>query len=182
TRPAVQAEAAVRAAADPRPGGSPPQAETAAGRGATRLAPGEAGKRRSDDRPEDRAPWRVEGAPQNGERSKPPDWRRLIRRLWWLVLVVLVVNWVVATMLLSPQRATVSYTFFRQQVQAGNVTEITSTGDTIQGQLRNPVKYPLEDPKARKVTRFATQRPAFADDQLVQLLLQKNVTVNANPP
>jgi cell division protease FtsH len=33
----------------------------------------------------------------------------------------------------QPSRTEVSYTGFRQQVQAANVTEISSRGDTIQG-------------------------------------------------
>jgi cell division protease FtsH len=161
-----------------------PQPEPAPrGSGATRFDPGTTGQRRPGDRPDERPPWRVEGAPRtDGDRSKPPDWRRLVGRLWWLVLLALVVNWIVGSMLMSPQRTTVSYTFFRQQVQGSNVTEITSTADTIEGQFKNAVKYPPGDANAKDVTRFTTQRPAFADDQLVPLLLQKNVTVNAKPP
>ena len=182
-RPPVQPDPVLRAPAEQRPGGSQAQGEPGGrGAGATRFVPGEAGQRRPGDRTDERPPWRVEGAPPaEGGRPKPPDWGRLARRLWWLVLLVLLVNWLAATVLLSPQRTTVSYTFFRQQVQNGNVTEITSIGDTIQGEFRNSVKYPPDDPKAADVTRFTTQRPAFADDGLVQLLLQKNVTVNARP-
>ncbi|HEX6755023.1 MAG TPA: ATP-dependent metallopeptidase FtsH/Yme1/Tma family protein, partial [Mycobacteriales bacterium] len=182
--PAVQPDPALRAPAEPRPAGSPPQPDPGGrGSGATRVAPGEAGQRRPGDRADDRPPWRVEGAPPpDGGRPKPPDWSRLARRLWWVVLLILLVNWVVGSVLLSPQRTTVSYTFFRQQVQSGNVSEITSTADRIEGEFRKPVKYPPDDAKAPEVTRFTTQRPAFADDGLVQLLLQKNVTVNARPP
>jgi cell division protease FtsH len=67
-------------------------------------------------------------------------------------------------------------------VQAGNVTEITSTADTIEGQFNKAVPYPAGDANAKQVTKFTTQRPAFADDGLIELLLSKNVTVNANPP
>jgi cell division protease FtsH len=154
-----------------------------------RVPPAEAPPRppdsdRAGDRPAERQPWRVEGAPPApaGGRPKPPEWRRILRRLWWVILLALVLNWVFAGLLLSPQRTTVSYTFFRQQLQAGNVAEITSTADTIQGQFRNQVGYPPNDQKAKQVTKFTTQRPAFADDGLIELLLAKNVTVNANPP
>ena len=132
----------------------------------------------------ERQPWRVEGAPvpAGGGKGKPPSWGRLIRRLWWVFALVLIVNWVVASTMLNPGRTTVSYTFFRTQVQTGNVEEVTSTGDTIQGTFREKVKYPADSKATAHVTRFTTQRPAFADDQLIQLLLQKNVQVNANPP
>jgi cell division protease FtsH len=146
--------------------------------------PPDSDQHRPGERGEERRPWRVEGAPPapSGGRGKPPEWLRILRRLWWVILLALVVNYIFAGVLLSPQRTTVSYTFFRQQVQAGNVAEVTSTGDTIQGQVRNPVAYPPGDPKAKQVTKFTTQRPAFADDGLIELLLSKNVTVNANPP
>jgi cell division protease FtsH len=100
-----------------------------------------------------------------------------------VVLVgLLVLNWVLASVALSPAaRADISYTFFREQVQAKNVVEITSTGDTIEGQFRNAVRYPPTDANARPVQRFTTERPAFADDQLIQLLLQNGVNVNARP-
>ncbi len=137
------------------------------------------------DRPADRPPWKVEGAPPagpGGPDATKPNWGRVIRRTWWLVLLALVVNWIIASTLMGTSRTTVSYTFFRDQVQAGNVSEVTSTGDTIEGQFRKAAKYPPNDGNAKDVTDFTTQRPAFGDDGLTQLLLDKNVTVNAKPP
>ena len=173
------------APADARQGGGPARGEPGGrGSGATRFAPGDSGQRGPGDRAEERAPWRVEGAPPPGEggRPKPPEWSRILRRFWWLVVLGLLVNWLIATVLLSPQREAVSYTFFWQQAQAANVKEITSTGDKIEGEFRSPVKYPPDDAKAKEVTRFTTQRPAFADDGLGKLLLDNKVTVNARPP
>jgi cell division protease FtsH len=175
------------------PGGPNPSSDAAsvpaggdrAARGpATDAPPAPPAPPRPADRVAERPPWRVEGAspPPGEQRPKPPDWRRLLRRLWWPIVLALVANWVLASILLSPQRTTVSYTFFRQQVQAGNVAEITSTGDTIEGQFRNAAGYPAGAKDAKQVTRFTTQRPAFGDDGLVNLLLSKDVTVNANPP
>jgi cell division protease FtsH len=132
---------------------------------------------------DDRQPWRVEGArTPDGERPTPPQWSRIFRRIWWVILILLVVNWLFASAMLGQQRTTVSYTFFREQVQAGNVKEITSTGDSIEGEFRSPAAYPPAEKDAKQVTQFTTQRPAFADDALVQLLLAKDVTVNAKPP
>jgi cell division protease FtsH len=78
----------------------------------------------------------------------------------------------------------VSYTFFRGQVEAGNVAEITATEDAIEGRFKKAVPYPPEPPgkKGQPVTRFRTYRPSFADDQLFQLLSAKGVEVSARPP
>jgi cell division protease FtsH len=93
---------------------------------------------------------------------------------------MLVVNWVLsATLMGPPAAAPISYTYFLQQVQAGNVTQITSTGDTIDGRFRNPVTPP--DSPGQPVSRFSTHRPAFANDDLFGLLQQHNVQVNAKP-
>jgi cell division protease FtsH len=129
----------------------------------------------------DRPPWKVEGAPQQPGDAGRPDWRRVGRRTWWLVLLALVVNWIIASTLMGPSRTTVSYTFFRQQVQAGNVSEVTSTGDTIEGTFKTAAKYPPNTGDAKDVTDFTTQRPSFGDDGLTDLLLEKNVEVNARP-
>ena len=135
-----------------------------------------------EDPPAQRPPWRVEGAPKPaGDGPARPDWRRVAGRTWWLILLLLIVNWIVASALMAPSRTTVSYTFFREQVSAGNVAEITSTGDTIEGAFRAPAKYPPDTGDAKDVTQFSTQRPAFADDGLTDLLLEKDVTVNARP-
>jgi cell division protease FtsH len=154
--------------APPRPG-SPPRANDRPG---------------DRDRPADRPPWKVEGGPPagGGPDGNKPNWGRIARRTWWLVLLALVVNWIIASTLMGTSRTTVSYTFFRDQVQAGNVSEVTSTGDTIEGQFGKPVKYPPNDGNAKDATDFTTQRPSFGDDGLTQLLLDHNVTVNARPP
>ncbi len=105
--------------------------------------------------------------------------------------------------LAPPERLNVAYTLFRDQVEAGNVAEVTATGDAIEGRFEQPVTYPQPDDErnagaaapddVRDVsaarqrptatgTLFTTQRPAFADDGLMDLLLRQGVTVNAQPP
>jgi cell division protease FtsH len=101
-----------------------------------------------------------------------------------MLLVLLAINWVISSVLLAPpERTSVSYTFFLTQVQAANVAEITSTGDTIEGQFTKKVSYtPSGETKAEEVDRFTTQRPSFADDNLFAQLQTNKVPVNANPP
>jgi cell division protease FtsH len=105
---------------------------------------------------------------------------------WWLSFaVVLALNWALVVLVnptSAPQRTDVSYTFFRQQVSAGNVAEISSQGDAIQGTFRQSVAYPPDDgTTSAQVTDFSTQLPAFADPGLETLLDQQGVTINAKP-
>jgi cell division protease FtsH len=98
-----------------------------------------------------------------------------------MLVLMLVINWLLSSALLGPPASTtVSYTFFRQQLLAGNVKEITSTGDTIDGEFRSAVQLPRESSN-ETVTRFDTHRPAFANDNLFELLQGKDVEINAQP-
>jgi cell division protease FtsH len=131
----------------------------------------------------ERQPWRVEGAAEEPRRDRPTG-NRGVSRFWWLVIVLLAVNWIIASIMLGPEsRAMDSYTFFLSQVSGTNVVSITSTGETIEGTFKQPVSYaPPQGGGAEQVTRFTTQRPTFANDDLFQQLRSTEVPVNANPP
>src|SRR5215813_2618043 len=71
----------------------------------------------------------------------PPRKNPLMRpRPWWIsFVVVLVLNYLLVQVFLPERpnpRIDVPYTFFKQQVQADNVVEVTSQGDTIQGTFK----------------------------------------------
>ena len=74
--------------------------------------------------------------------------------------------------------------FFLNQVQAQNVSEISSKGDSIEGQLKNETSYdPPGDDKPFQVSKFKTEVPSFVDHgQLTTTLTQAGVTINAEPP
>jgi cell division protease FtsH len=100
------------------------------------------------------------------------------------VVILLLVNYLVVSLFTpgTSQRTEVSYTFFRQQVVGGNVGEISSRGDTIQGTFRQAVSYaPGGGSSSKPVTDFSTVRPPFADPGLQTLLDQQAVTINARP-
>jgi cell division protease FtsH len=148
----------------------------------------ETGAGRED--PESRGrPWRVEGwhpeEPSDGDedqrqRQRPkrlfPPW------LIWALLFALVFNWAISTTMLGTvQQTDVSYSFFYKQVQADNVSEVTSMEDQITGSFKKAVPYPPGGESPAQVTDFRTQRPAFSDDKLVQTLMSKGVEVKAEP-
>ncbi|MEV6247063.1 ATP-dependent zinc metalloprotease FtsH [Streptomyces sp. NPDC051742] len=129
--------------------------------------------------PRDRTdqPWRSEGAPppQPPKRKMPGGWRGLILTA---LIVYLVAN-IVLSFFNRGDEPTISYTEFSKQVVAGNVTKIYSKGDAIQGELKNEQALPNGD--KGDYTKFTTQRPAFADDDLWAQLTRQNVTVTAEP-
>jgi len=122
---------------------------------------------------------------------------RLWSQPWWLVfLVLLITNYVVTRLFFpEPSSITIPYSVFKQQVAAGNVEDVTSVGDSIQGRFKEAVTYPAEksqapsanapasapadQPKPRTSLRFKTQRPVFADPGLETLLEEKNVAIQA---
>ena len=142
------------------------------------LAPAAGAGRGRDPRP---APWRVEGMP--GHSSGTVHQRPRRGGFWCLIGVFLLINWFVVSLAMGPPaRTDVSYTFFTDQLDAGNVETVTSTADTIQGEFTKAVDYPPGSKNADQVDLFTTQRPSFATDDLLGTLEAKGVTVNANPP
>lgn len=125
-------------------------------------------------------PWRTEGTPD--EPPKPSPGGKKMRGGWWSLILTALVVYLVANLILSffneGDEPTISYTEFSKQVDAGNVTKIYAKGNAIQGQLKKEQKNPGGD---GKYTKFDTERPTFADDQLWEDLTKHNVTVTAEP-
>src|SRR3954464_6295025 len=136
--------------------------------------------RQEPDRPN---PWRVEGMPDDPSSRTSRHRPRRSGGFWWLATAFLVINWIVMSVALAPpSRTDVSYTFFTEQLAAGNVETVTSTADTIKGDLKKSADYPPRSKDAAPVDLFTTQRPAFATDDLLGTLQDKGVTVNATDP
>ena len=104
------------------------------------------------------------------------------RRFFLIILGLLALNWFLASLLPDNRtsRITVPYTTFRAEAEKGNVKEITSKGDTIQGAFKAAVTVGSGD-DAKSDTDFKTERPSFADDSLLQILIDQGAVVNARP-
>jgi cell division protease FtsH len=96
------------------------------------------------------------------------------------IAILLIVNIWAANNAFRPHRARVPYSpFFVNQISAGNVESIISTGTAIQGRLKHSVVVPPSGEPARD---FSTEIPSFADTtQLDRLLESHDVSVNAEP-
>ena len=136
----------------------------------------------------DRSGWRVDPAPDGRgaapERKPPmiPRSRVFIAFLLGLLAVNLVISFVTGG---PEERQRVPYQpFFVNQVEAGNVSEISSQEDSIEGELKSEASFnPPGDAEPVTVTNFETEVPAFINlAQLTRLLDRQNVVINAEPP
>ncbi len=122
---------------------------------------------------------RREGQPPQPPRGGFPQ----LPRYWWVILLgLLAVNWVVGQMVQSataPQRITVPYSIFKQQLENGNVAQVTSNGNTITGTFKAPVSYTPTGQPQETSTLFTTVQPSWPDPNLEALLEQQKVTVDA---
>ena len=144
------------------------------------------------------APPRIPGLSERGNGANPPKapsppatptgsgTRAPIRR-WWRFLLfpaLLLANFLFIQFVTpgQPQRVEVSYTFFKQQVEADNVAQISTRTDTIQGTFKQAVPY-QPDPAvpAKTAADFSTVIPAFADPGLETLLAAHGGIINARP-
>ncbi len=135
--------------------------------------------------PRDHRGWRVAPAPDGRGAPEPPKKQppHRSRAFLWFVVALLAFN-LASVFLFSAggqQRVKVPFSpYFLSEVQSGRVASIASTGDTIQGTFKSPVRYPPRDKKATSTTLFATQVPSFwNNDQLTALLRSEGVRVNA---
>src|SRR3954470_9070711 len=102
------------------------------------------------------------------------------RRFFLILLGLFALNWLIVAVFAPPaNKIKVPYNpTFLNQVRAGNVKEISATGNTIKGDFKKKVTYNKDS-----ATRFETEIPIFANrQQLSSLLETQNVTINAEPP
>ncbi|MCB0104267.1 MAG: ATP-dependent zinc metalloprotease FtsH [Caldilineaceae bacterium] len=128
-------------------------------------------------------------------------WRR---SLLWIVLLLVLSLWFLPRFLgLSDAATTIAYSTFRQQLQMGNVEEVTVQSDQIQGTFSEPVPVRFDaenrvavavppsevasaaetggDASLSEAVNFTTYLPSFGDDELLPLLAAQEVAVTARP-
>jgi cell division protease FtsH len=137
--------------------------------------------------PRDKRGWHVSPAPDGrGSPEKPPSGPPAHRRpgFLWFVLILITLNWV-SVFVFQPStgepRVTVAFSpYFLSQVKGGQVTSISSKGDTIEGTFKAKLRYPESDKKVKPTKLFATEVPTFWNgSQLSALLQERGVRINA---
>src|SRR5436190_1359939 len=146
---------------------------------------------RGDGKPPNRPPsqqfpgWRITRPTRPNGGGQQPQNRPPTRSRWLVILLVLgllVVNFVISYEAQRPAaRVQVPYSpTFLHQVETGNVSEISSTGDSVVGTFRKAVKYPSNSSSA-PTKLFSTTIPSFANNaELSKLLQTHSVTINAH--
>ncbi len=121
-------------------------------------------------------PWRTEGLPKQGQPAAPK--RRWQPAAVWLVgYLILFGVLTVQDRLSGPQP--VPYTEFKTQVATKNVGELFARGNSIEGQLKKAA--PLPGQPDRSYQQFTTERPTFANDDLLRELIDEGASVRATP-
>ena len=121
-------------------------------------------------------PWRTEGLPKGAQPTTP-------RRRWqtaaiWLVgYLILFGVLTVQDRMSGPQP--VAYTEFKTQVANKNVGELFARGNSIEGQLKKAAPQPGQ--ADRSYQQFTTERPTFANDDLLRELIEDGASVRATP-
>jgi cell division protease FtsH len=101
---------------------------------------------------------------------------------WVVLLGLLALNWLVGAWVTSTTLpVTIPYTEFRGQLEAGNVAEVRSRGDTIQGTFKAPTAIG-DVGDGERFEEFRTVRPTYAQDDLLRDLDAHQVVVRAEPP
>jgi cell division protease FtsH len=101
-----------------------------------------------------------------------------------LVLGLLAINlWISIEAQQPASRVQIPYSpTFLHEVNAGNVSDISTTGFAVQGTFRTAVRYPPTSTTAVATKLFSTELPSFVNgSDLIQQLENRHVTINAHP-
>jgi cell division protease FtsH len=124
--------------------------------------------------------------------------------LAWLLIGGVVIPWLYSLWSGDLNRVQISYSMFRQQLQADNIERVIVTGTQIEGELRKPVPLTMvsedkdeetsaltrffgqgsaenEGEKTETFTKFITYLPSFGDEGLLTLLETHNVEIDSRP-
>jgi cell division protease FtsH len=141
----------------------------------------------------ERAPRSSGSPPDEPRRASGPERQSTMPpgRSWLWFALILLANFLLVRFLFPGPEAPVEvpYTFFKEEVRAGNVEAIYSQGDTVEGRFEEPVTYPPKgegssepgSTPSRTSETFTTVLPSFVDPGLEELLIDNGVEISAEP-
>src|SRR5215211_2221950 len=133
--------------------------------------------------------------PDEPQRASGPERQSTMppRRTWlWFALILLANFFLVRLLFPGPEAPIqVPYTFFKEQVSAGNVEAIYTRGDSVEGRFEKPVTYPPKgegssepgSTPSRTSKTFTTVLPSFVipEPNLEKFLINNGVQITAEP-
>ncbi len=124
---------------------------------------------------------------ESGDEKLPPFLRKLhlpgcsmwSAMLWCMVGALLIAQlWGQG----AGESERLSYTTFREYLDAGHIAEVTLVERSLEGEFAAPVQYELETGEIVTLTTFTTHLPVFGIDALLPDLEARGVHVTAKPP
>ncbi len=123
---------------------------------------------RSDPKKQGRGP--------GGSQIPGINWRLIF---WLFIIFLLLAPWISKQYV--SKGTPISYSAFRKQVEAGNVTRVTVEGEKISGELKEPIEKKDAENKTISYKEFFTYLPSFGDDKLLPMLEDKKVDIITEP-
>ncbi len=109
-----------------------------------------------------------------------PGPNRFGRAVTWRNILAVVLIWMILAYFMrgygTPEVLDTPYSEFKDRLRAGEVAAVTVKGDKIRGRFKDKVSDDGKD-----FERFETVMPSFDDPELMRLLEEKGVTMEAEP-
>ncbi len=120
------------------------------------------------------------GGQRQGQGTPPPipafNWRLIF---WLFILFFLIGPWISKQFMIKGTE--ISYSTFREQVEAGNVERVTVQGEKISGEFKKPAEQKNPEGKLVPYKQFSTYLPSFGDDKLLPMLEAQKVDIVTEP-
>ncbi|MBB3060911.1 ATP-dependent zinc metalloprotease FtsH [Microbulbifer rhizosphaerae] len=108
---------------------------------------------------------------------QPMPWGRYV--VWILVFLAITQFW--ANFQQREERQQISYSEFKEKVRAGEVASVTLKGDRLTGELKRAESQREPADKTLPPTHFVTTLPPVEDPELMPLLEEHKVNIEAKP-
>jgi len=114
------------------------------------------------------------------EKMKTPQWRLFLVLIFSAAFLLI---WSQIGNIGAPERFTISYSQFIEQLNADNITTVTIKNLEVTGELKKDTSLKLSgEMEARTVKYFHTFLPTFQGEDILSTLRDKGVTINVESP